>query len=153
MEEIDFSEIQQVLNEILGNKIDFQDMVKQGMEGKSLLSLESLGSFFQKIFLEELLAQKQMWLHILILAIAAAVLIHFADVFQNQSVSQISFCMIYMILFLILIASFQSSVGIAKGVLKSMQNFICGLFIASRYPCLCLYLRLPRLCTVLHKVL
>jgi len=72
----------------------------------------------------ELLAQKQMWLHILILAIAAAVLIHFADVFQNQSVSQISFCMIYMILFLILIASFQSSVGIAKGVLKSMQNFM-----------------------------
>ncbi|MEZ3504250.1 MAG: stage III sporulation protein AE [Lachnospiraceae bacterium] len=124
MEEIDFSEIQQVLNEILGNEMDFQDMVRQGMEGKSLLSPESLGSLFQKIFLEELLAQKQMWLHILILAIAAAVLIHFADVFQNQSVSQISFCMIYMILFLILIASFQSSMGIAKGVLKSMQNFM-----------------------------
>ena len=118
MEEIDFSEIQQVLNEILGNEMDFQDMVRQGMEGKSLLSPESLGSLFQKIFLEELLAQKQMWLHILILAIAAAVLIHFADVFQNQSVSQISFCMIYMI------ASFQSSMGIAKGVLKSMQNFM-----------------------------
>lgn len=124
MGEIDLSEIQQVLDEVLGNGMDFQQMVRQGMTGEEILSWESLCALFQKIFLEELLAQKQMWIHILILAIAAAVLIHFADVFQNRNVSQISFCMIYMILFLILIASFRSSVGIAKDVLENIRQFM-----------------------------
>lgn len=124
MGEIDLSEIQQVLNEILGNGTDFQQMVQRGMTGEGILSWETLGNLFQKVFLEELLAQKQMWLHILILAIAAAVLIHFSDVFQNQNVSQISFCMIYMILFLILVVSFRNSMEIAKAVLENMRNFM-----------------------------
>lgn len=124
MGEIDFREIQQVLDEILGNGTDFQQMVRQGMTGEGIISWEGLGALFQKIFLGELLEQKQMWLHILILAVAAAVLIHFADVFQNRNVSQISFCMIYMMLFLILIASFRSSMGIAKEVLENMRHFM-----------------------------
>lgn len=124
MEEIDFGEIQQVLNEVLGNSMDFQELVQKGTKGEGILSWKSLGIWFQHVFLEELLAQKQMWLHILILAVAAAVLIHFADVFQNKSVSQISFCMIYMILFLLLTASFQNSVGIAKEVLSHMRDFM-----------------------------
>lgn len=124
MEEIDLSEIQRVLDEVLGNKIDFRQMVRQGMSGEAIISWRSLAALLQDIFLKELLEQRQMWLHILILAIAAAVLIHFADVFQNRNVSQISFCMIYMILFLLLIASFRSSMGIARNVLGSMRNFM-----------------------------
>lgn len=124
MEEIDFGEIQQMLDEILGNGMDFQQMVGQGMRGEKLLSWSSLGGFLQKIFLEELLEQKPLWIHILILAVAAAVLLHFADVFENKNVSQISFCMIYMILFLLLITSFQSSMGIADEVLAHMRDFM-----------------------------
>jgi len=124
MEEIDFGEIQRLLSEILGDTLDFQDMVSRGASGEGIISWKKILSMIQHIFLEEILAQRQMWMHILILAIAAAVLIHFADVFQNRSVSQISFCMIYMILFLILMASFQSSMGIAKGVLENMRNFM-----------------------------
>lgn len=102
-------------------------MVKQGMEGGQIFSWEYLSGQFFHIFLEELLAQRQMWIHILILTIAAGVLIHFSDVFQNKSVSRISFCMIYMILFLILISSFQSSIGIAKGVMEHMRSFMTAL--------------------------
>ena len=123
MEDIDFGEIQQVLDEILGNSMDFEQMVKQGMEGGQIFSWEYLSGQFFHIFLEELLAQRQMWIHILILTIAAGVLIHFSDVFQNKSVSRISFCMIYMIL----ISSFQSSIGIAKGVMEHMRSFMTAL--------------------------
>ena len=124
MEEIDFGEIQQVLDEILGNGIDFQKMAEQGMKGENLLSPENLAVFLQDIFLKELLAQKQLWMHILILTVAAAVLLHFADVFQNRSVSHISFCMIYMILFLLLTVSFQGSLKIAEEVMEHMRDFI-----------------------------
>lgn len=104
--------------------MDFGVMVREGMQGGSLLSWKYLGEILQKIFLEELLVQKQLWIHILILAIASAVLLHFADVFQNKSVSRISFCMIYMILFLLLITSFQNSMGIAREVLEHVGNFM-----------------------------
>lgn len=124
MEEIDFGEIQQMLDEILEGGMDFQQMVREGMQGKNLLSFERLGRLLQEVFLGELAAQKQLWIHILILAVAAAVLLHFADVFRNRSVSQISFCMIYMILFLLLITSFQSSMGIAEEVLGHMRDFM-----------------------------
>lgn len=124
MEEIDFSDIQRVLDEILGNGMDFGQMVEQGANGEDLSFLSNLGKIFWDVFVRELFSQKQMWMHILILAIAAAVLLHFSDVFQNRSVSSISFCMIYMILFLILITSFQSSLEIAKEVTRNMRAFM-----------------------------
>lgn len=124
MEEIDFGEIQRVLDEVLGNGLDFQQMVQQGIHGESFFSWKNMLHMVQNFFLEEILWQKQMWMHILILAIAAAVLIHFADVFQNKNVSQISFCMIYMILFLILITSFQNSMGIVRTVMDQMRAFM-----------------------------
>lgn len=124
MEEIDFGEIQQVLDEILGSGTDFQQMVGQGMQGGNILSFQELAALLQRIFLEELLAQKQLWIHILILALAAAVLLHFADVFRNKNVSQISFCMIYMILFLLLLTSFQGSMEIAEEVFGHMRDFM-----------------------------
>ena len=50
MEEIDFGEIQQVLDEILGNGTDFQQMVGQGMQGENILSFQSRGGLLQTIF-------------------------------------------------------------------------------------------------------
>lgn len=124
MGEIDFGEIQKLLDEVLGDGMNFGELVNRGAQGENLLSWKHLGGILQKIFLEELLVQKQLWMHILILAIAAAVLLHFADVFQNKSVSRISFCMIYMILFLLLIASFRSSMEIAAEVLRHIRDFM-----------------------------
>lgn len=124
MGEIDYTEIQNVLDEILGNGMDFGQMVRRGADGEGLLSWKQLLFWVQDIFLKELWQQKQLWVHILILSIAAAVLIHFADVFQNRSVSQISFCIIYMMLFLILAASFQNSLFIARQVMKQMRDFM-----------------------------
>ncbi len=124
MEEIDYSEIQRVLDEVLGSGIQFQELAERGLSGEGIISWKQIAGFLQKAFLEELLQQRQMWIHILILAIAAAVLIHFADVFQSKSVSQISFFLIYMILFLLLMASFQGSLDIAREVVEHIRAFM-----------------------------
>ena len=124
MEEIDFGGIQQVLDEILGNGVDFRQMVSQGADGGNILSWKGILDTVSSVLLRELMIQKQLWLHILILTVAAAVLIHFSDVFQNRSVSQVSFLMIYMILFLILLTSFRSSMGIAQEVMENMRDFM-----------------------------
>ncbi len=124
MEEIDYGEIQRLLDEQLGGFPDFQNMVESGARGESLLSLKDIASLLQNALFGELLAQRELWLNILILAIAAAVLLHFADVFQNRSVPEISFCMIYMILFLLLMSSFRTCLGIAEDVMAVMRSFM-----------------------------
>lgn len=124
MEEIDFGEIQQVLDELLGKEVDFRQMAEQGAAGNSLLSVRTFIQMAGTAFFQELMEQKELWIHVLILTVAAAVLLHFADVFQNRSVSQISFCMIYMMLFLLLLTSFQGSFSIARQVLTAMRSFM-----------------------------
>lgn len=124
MEELDFEGIQQVLDKILGTGMDFQQMVAQGAGGENILSWKGLADMVCTVLLKELVMQKQLWLHILILTVAAAVLLHFSDVFQNQNVSQVSFFMIYMVLFLLLLTSFRSSMGIAEEVMKNMRDFM-----------------------------
>ena len=127
MGEIDFTEIQQVLDGILGSGLDFEELAVRGAGGERLFSWESLAGFLREIFFKELLQQRQLWAHILILAVAAAVLVHFADVFENRSVSQISFCMIYMLLFLLLLSSFRGSMEIAGQVMENMGDFMTAL--------------------------
>lgn len=124
MEQIDLSEIQELLDDILGGTVDFQQLVEQGTPGK--VSFPGVGILhnFGTIFLQELSCRRRLWVHVLLLAVASAVLLHFAEVFKNRSVSQISFAMIYMILLLILMVSFQSSMEIARDVLLAMRNFM-----------------------------
>ena len=124
MEQIDLSEIQELLDDILGGTVDFQQLVEHGTSGQSILSWGGILHDFGTIFLQELVMQKRLWVHVLLLAVASAVLLHFAEVFKNRSVSQISFAMIYMILLLILMVSFQNSMEIARDVLLAMRNFM-----------------------------
>ena len=124
MEQIDLSEIQELLDDILGGTVDFQQLVEQGTSGQSILSWGGILHDFGTIFLQELVMQKRLWVHVLLLAVASAGLLHFAEVFKNRSVSQISFAMIYMILLLILMVSFQNSMEIARDVLLAMRNFM-----------------------------
>lgn len=124
MTDIDFGEIQDFLGETLGGGVDFAQLVQDASSGKGLLSGKSFIRWVEQIFLGELLQQKQLWIHILILALMAAVLMHFADVFQSKSVSQISFCMIYMVLFCLLFTSFQMSLSIVKDVMEKMRSFL-----------------------------
>ena len=50
VEEIDFGEIQRVLDEILGNRMNFREMAEQGMRGENLLSLRYAAGFLQDVF-------------------------------------------------------------------------------------------------------
>ena len=124
MEQIDLSEIQELLDDILGGTVDFQQLVEQGTSGQSILSWGGILHDFGTIFLQELVMQKRLWVHVLLLAVASAVLLHFAEVFKNRSVSLISFAMIYMILLRNLMVSFQNSMEIARDVLLAMRNFM-----------------------------
>lgn len=59
MEQIDLSEIQELLDDILGGTVDFQQLVEQGTSGQSILSWGGILHDFGTIFLQELVMQKE----------------------------------------------------------------------------------------------
>ena len=127
LEELDFSEVQQTIDEILGGDFQFENTVLDLITGKQAFTLES--------FLEALIAQagnnweteKQILLSILILGIAASLFSSFATVFQNQQIAEVSFEITYMLLFLILLQVFTGAADLAASVIGSLRQFMDAL--------------------------
>ena len=127
LEELDFSEVQQTVDEILGGDFQFENTVLDLITGKRAFTLES--------FLEALIAQagnnweteKQILLSILILGIAASLFSSFATVFQNQQIAEVSFEITYMLLFLILLQVFTGAADLAASVIGSLRQFMDAL--------------------------
>lgn len=61
MGEIDYGEIQQVLDDLLGQNVDFQNMAEQGASGNSPISFQNLLKMAEGLFFRELMEQKELW--------------------------------------------------------------------------------------------
>ena len=127
MEELDFSEIQQTVDEILGGDFQFETAVLDLITGKQPFTLES--------FLEALIHQagnnweteKRILLSILVLGIAASLFSNFTSIFQNQQIAEVSFEITYMLLFLILLQVFSGAMELAASVIGSLRQFMSAL--------------------------
>jgi len=126
-EELDFSEIQDAVDEILGGEFRFKDTVMELIQGGEPFTLEG--------FLTAVLHQaggnwkteKNILLSILVLGIAAALLTNFSNIFQNQQIAEVSFEITYMLLFLILLQIFSGAAELTEAVVAGIQDFMTAL--------------------------
>lgn len=91
LEQLDFSEIQRAMDEILNQSFSFRDTVLSLLSGEQPFTLES---FFRTALTEagrSFTQDKQIFVSILVLGIAAALLKNFTDVFKNDQIGEISF--------------------------------------------------------------
>ena len=58
MGKIDYGEIQQVLDDLLGQNVDFQNMAEQGASGNSPISFQNLLKMAEGLFFRELMEQR-----------------------------------------------------------------------------------------------
>ena len=103
LEQLDFSEIQRAMDEILNQSFSFRDTVLSLLSGEQPFTLES---FFRTALTEagrSFTQDKQIVVSILVLGSAAALLKNFTDVFKNDQIGEISFEMTYLLLFLLLL--------------------------------------------------
>ena len=127
LEELDFTEIQQTVDEILGGDFQFKNTVLDLITGKQPFTLES--------FLEALIHQagngwrteKRILLSVLILGIAASLFSSFTSIFRNQQIAEISFEITYMLLFLILLQVFTGAEELTRGVIAALRQFMSAL--------------------------
>lgn len=124
IEELDFDEIEESVDEILGGEFQFEDTVLELLEGGQPLSLERFVTAVVEQIRSNWRTEKHLLLSILLLGIAAALMSNFSGIFQNQQIAEVSFEITYLLLFLILLQIFSEAMEIAGEVLLGIQNFM-----------------------------
>lgn len=123
LEEFDFEEINQVIQEMLPKKkLDFGEVVMEILNGETKSSANLLIRLLEDSFFYEIKNGKEGLIHILLIALIAAVFTNFSGVLKNGQICSVGFYVLYMLLITIAFRSFQmvldvATVGIEKLIL------------------------------------
>ncbi len=132
LKEFDFDEIDDSLAEIFpGEKLDFRECVMQIISGE----LELTSELFNRLIKEQIGyafgSCKSNLIHMLLLALMAAIFNNFSNVFQNRQISEVSFYVIYLLMIALAINSFQVVIDwVADGVntISGFMSVFCPVY-------------------------
>lgn len=127
MEELEFSEIQESVDQVLGGEFQFKKTVKELILGEQPLNLENFVAAVLRQLKDNWKMEKELLLSILVLGIAAALLSNFSHIFQNQQIAEVSFEITYLLLFLILLQVFSGAMEVTQEVLRAIREFMGAL--------------------------
>lgn len=119
--------VDRAVDQLLENDMSIGELVKKLMDGGQPLEGETLKKTVSEVLQEAAGIQKETWIHILLLALLSSVLTNLSRVFDNQQISDISFYMIYLFLFVILLKSFDSFSTQIGEVLSGITEFMRAL--------------------------
>lgn len=106
---MELDDIQDLMDELLGDKsFHFGDAIRQMVTGEQPFSREMFLEIVYEAVFGELERQKQNIFQLLLLVLAAAFFANFAKAFEKSQVGEISFYVIYLILFALLMNLFGS---------------------------------------------
>lgn len=124
LDDIEFDEIEELLNETLEEDISFEQMVREIIKGEIPVDKGVIGHLLEKSFFAELKHHGRAMIYVLILSVLSAVLTNFTKVFERSQTADIGFYIVYLLLLAILIQSFQTVNSIAESVLGQMTEFM-----------------------------
>ena len=128
MKEFDFGEIDSVLAEVIPDrKIKFGDTVKGLISGETEWSVKLLEELVADQIFYEFRTSREGLIHILLIAVIAAIFTNFSSVFQNRQIGEISFYVLYMLLITICPTSFQVVLDSAETSLVNLIVFMRAL--------------------------
>ena len=118
LNQFEFDEINQALDGLFPEeKLDFKDTVASLLSGDTALSAELLNRLVLDQLTYAFRVNKNNLVHILLIAVIAAVFTNFSNVFQNRQISEIGFFVLYLLLISLCLNSFQSSVDwVGEGI-------------------------------------
>ena len=126
--DMSFEQVQKLMDEMLGEEsFSMETALKNMISGETVFSKEAVQSFLRSLFFDRLEQERANFMRILLLVLAAALFSNFAAVFENGQIGDVSFYMIYLLLFTILMNSYQN-LGISLGKqLDWLTQFMKGL--------------------------
>lgn len=124
-EELDLAGIQKMLDDMLGEKsFSFRDALENLLNGEDAFSEEAARELLRGVLFSGLKQEKALFIKLLLLILLAAVLSNFASVFDNGQIGEISFYIVYLLLFMLLMDSFSETSISLQSVIAWMSDFM-----------------------------
>ena len=118
-------DMQKMLNEIMADHtFSVREALLNLINGEEPISKETVRSFLCSLFFSEMKNEKEMIWKLLLIILIAAVLAEFADVFGDGQVGSISFYIVYLALFMILMENFTRLGNVLSQRLMGLVNFM-----------------------------
>lgn len=127
LDDMELDEVDRAVDQLLEEDISLGALVRELMDGGQALTGETLKETVPRILQEAMGIQRETWIHILLLVLLSSVLTNLARVFENQQVSDISFYMIYLFLFVIMLKSFDGFSTQIREALSGLTEFMRAL--------------------------
>lgn len=124
LEDLDFTEVEQMLDETLEEDISFEQMVRDLISGKLPIQKKTIVSLIEHMFFTEIKANAACVVYVLLIAVLAAALTNFTRVFERSQTADIGFYIVYVLLLAVLIQSFRNVHTVAGGVIGQMSEFM-----------------------------
>lgn len=128
LSEIDLTEIQDMIDELLGKgSFSVSESLKRIISGEEAMSREAVARLLQSFLFSRLSRERGQLLHVILLILLAAVFFNFATIFDSGQVGDISFYVVYLVLFMLLMESFSELVRSLSGSLSWLAEFMRSL--------------------------
>lgn len=128
LEELDLSQVQKMLDQMLGEgSFSMKDMLVGLTKGENVLSKDTVQDLLRSFLFSGMQKEKSLLIKILLLILLAAVFSNFAAVFENGQIGEICFYIVYLLLFILLMDSFSSMSHSLLRTVSWMAEFMRGL--------------------------
>lgn len=125
LEQFDFGELDKELAELFPEqKIDFKETLMGILSGDVAFTAELLNTLVSDQLAYAIESCRSNLIHILFLAVMAAVFMNFGSIFQNRQISEVSFYVLYLLMIALCLNSFGAVVEWATGGIESLTSFM-----------------------------
>ncbi len=121
---LNYEEIETVLHRIMGNEMNFEQLVGEAVQGGRFFSLSSWGKLLGDTVFEQLEFHGRTIGYLFLLIISAAVLAVIARAFRNRQISDMGFYMIFLLFYVILVKSFGVCYDLTESVVGHLTDFM-----------------------------
>lgn len=123
--ELDYEDVDKALESIFPKEqIDFRDTVAAIITGKQDYSAKVLWQLVLGQFTYAFSGSRENLIHILIIAVIAAVFHNFSAVFQSRQICEISFYILYLLLIALCLSSFQMVIDWVGAGIENLTRFM-----------------------------
>lgn len=122
----DYSAIQEAIDDsmVSDHAFDFGQFVSDLVESKDVFSIKKIFGGMKDAVVNEVKSNVELLGRLIAIAIVAAIFTNFASVFMDNQVAETGFYITYILLFTIIITSFQTVSHLAQTTVKSVLEFV-----------------------------
>ena len=124
-EQLELTDLQSMVDEMLGeNSFSVTEAFHRLLSGEEMFSEESVREFLHSLLFSGLEKEKELIVKLLLLLLFAAVFSGFAGAFDNGQIGEISFYVVYLLVFTLLMNSFSGLSASLLSMLRWITEFM-----------------------------